>query len=150
MPTTGETHTARVTAIQLESQNIERAGFPEWARQDMSHGSVILAMEDPIPPSLVGHPVEVRFIDTDSLGGEALATVFGTLSDLLRGVLDTLTAAFAADSGNPRPRASDRETAMRIAVVGTGYVGLVSGGCLRSDESRAGKECVSTFRSRWS
>src|SRR3546814_10489531 len=63
----------------------------------MSHGSVILAMEDPIPPSLVGHPVEVRFIDTDSLGGEALATVFGTLSDLIRGVLDPITAAFAAD-----------------------------------------------------
>lgn len=91
MPTTGETHTARVTAIQLESQHIERAGFPEWARQDMSHGSVILAMEDPLPPSLVGHPVEVRFIDTDSLGGEALATVFGSLNDLLRGLISPIT-----------------------------------------------------------
>jgi multidrug resistance efflux pump len=99
MPTTGETHTARVTSIQLESQNIERAGFPEWARQDMSHGSVILAMEDPLPPSLVGHPVEVRFIDTDSLGGEALAAVFGTLSDLLRGVVDPV-AVGSADSAN--------------------------------------------------
>ena len=99
MPTTGETHTARVTSIQLESQNIERAGFPEWARQDMSHGSVILAMEDPLPPSLVGHPVEVRFIDTDSLGGEALAAVFGTLSDLLRGVVDPVTVG-SADSAD--------------------------------------------------
>jgi multidrug resistance efflux pump len=93
MPTTGETHSARVTAIQLESQHIERAGFPEWARQDMSHGSVILAMEDPLPPSLVGHPVEVRFIDTDSLGGEALAAVFGTLNDLLRGLVSPLTGS---------------------------------------------------------
>jgi hypothetical protein len=98
MPTTGETHTARVTSIQLESQNIERAGFPEWARQDMSHGSVILAMEDPLPPGLVGHPVEVRFIDTDSLGGEALAAVFGTLGDLLAGVVAPLTTAFSDDS----------------------------------------------------
>lgn len=98
MPTTGETHTARVTSIQLESQNIERAGFPEWARQDMSHGSVILAMEDPLPPGLVGHPVEVRFIDTDSLGGEALAAVFGTLGDLLGGVVAPLTTAFSDDS----------------------------------------------------
>lgn len=92
MPTTGETHTARVTAIQLESQHIERAGFPEWARQDMSHGSVILAMEDPLPPSLVGHPVEVRFIDTESLGGEALAAVFGTLNDWLRGLISPITS----------------------------------------------------------
>lgn len=98
LPTTGETHAARVTAIQLESQNIERAGFPEWARQDMSHGSVILAMEDPLPPSLVGHPVEVRFIDTDSVGGEALASVFGTLSDLVRGVVDP-TSVSSADGG---------------------------------------------------
>jgi mannuronan synthase len=90
MPTTGETHAARVTSIQLESQNIERAGFPEWARQDMSHGSVILVMEDPLPAGLVGHPVEVRFIDTDSLGGEALAAVFGTLNDLLGSVFDPL------------------------------------------------------------
>jgi mannuronan synthase len=99
MPTTGETHTARVTSIQLESQNIERAGFPEWARQDMSHGSVILAMEDPLPPSLVGHPVEVRFIDTDSVGGEALATVFGTLSDMLYGLIAPFTVAEASDAG---------------------------------------------------
>lgn len=95
MPTTGETHTARVTSIQLEPQNIERAGFPDWARQDMSHGSVILSMEDPLPPSLVGHPVEVRFIDTDSLGGEALAAVFGNLKDLIHEVVDPLSAAFA-------------------------------------------------------
>jgi hypothetical protein len=65
----------------------------------MSHGSVILAMEDPLPPSLVGHPVEVRFIDTDSLGGEALAAVFGTLSDLLRGVVDPVTVG-SADSAD--------------------------------------------------
>ena len=95
MPTTGETYSARVTSIQLEAQNIERAGFPEWARQDMSHGSVILSMEDPLPPSLVGHPVEVRFIDTDSLGGETLAAVFGTLNDLLHDVVDPISLAFA-------------------------------------------------------
>ncbi|HEY9549979.1 MAG TPA: HlyD family efflux transporter periplasmic adaptor subunit [Kiloniellaceae bacterium] len=104
MPTTGETHTARVTSIQLESQNIERAGFPEWARQDMSHGSVILAMEDPLPPSLVGHPVEVRFIDTNSLGGEALAAVFGTLNDLLHKVVDPITLAFAEGVGGGSER----------------------------------------------
>jgi hypothetical protein len=56
-------------------------------------------MEDPLPPSLVGHPVEVRFIDTDSLGGEALAAVFGTLSDLLRGVVDPVTVG-SADSAD--------------------------------------------------
>lgn len=95
MPTTGETHAARVTSIQLESQNIERAGFPEWARQDMSHGSVILAMEDPLPPSLVGHPVEVRFIDTDSLGGEALAGLFGGINNVLRGLIAPFAVAEA-------------------------------------------------------
>lgn len=82
MPTTGETLPARVAAVQLESQNIERAGFPEWARQDMSHGSVILTMERGLPPSLVGQPVEVRFIDTDSAVGDMVAAVFGTLSDV--------------------------------------------------------------------
>jgi hypothetical protein len=95
MPTTGETHTARVTSIQLEPQNIERAGFPDWARQDMSHGSVILSMEDPLPPSLVGHPVEVRFIDTDSLGGETLAAVLGNLKDLMDAAIRPLSDSFA-------------------------------------------------------
>lgn len=95
MPTTGETREARVTSIQLESQNIERAGFPDWARQDMSHGSVILTMEDPLPPGLVGHPVEVRFIDTDSLGGQALARAFGGLNGLLDDVISPLKAAIA-------------------------------------------------------
>src|SRR3546814_19523000 len=65
----------------------------------MSHGSVILAMEDPLPPSLVGHPVEVRFLDTNSLGGEALAAVFGTLNDLLHKVVDPITLAFAEGVG---------------------------------------------------
>lgn len=97
MPTTGETRTARVTSIQLESQNIERAGFPEWARQDMSHGSVILALEDPLPSSLVGHPVEVRFIDTDTVGGEALAAVFGTLKGWMNSILSPLTTAFVGE-----------------------------------------------------
>jgi len=102
MPTTGETKTARVTAIQLESQNIERAGFPEWARQDMSHASVILTMEDPIPAGLVGHPVEVRFIDTDSFGGEVLARMLGTMNDVLHGIIDPFTAAFGEpDSAFP-------------------------------------------------
>jgi hypothetical protein len=83
MPTTGETRIARVTSVQLEGQKVERAGFPEWARQDMSHGTVVLAMEEPLPSSLVGHPVEVRFIDTDSAAGEAIAGIFRTIRDLL-------------------------------------------------------------------
>jgi len=103
MPTTGETKTARVTAIQLESQNIERAGFPEWARQDMSHGSVILTMEDLIPAGLVGHPVEVRFIDTDSFGGAVLARMLGGLNDILHAIMDPFTAAFGEpESGFPQ------------------------------------------------
>src|SRR3546814_19256635 len=93
------------------SSDVCSSDLPEWARQDMSHGSVILAMEDPLPPSLVGHPAEVRFIDTNSLGGEALAAVIGTFNDLLHKVVDLIT---------------------------------------RSEESRAGKECVRTCRSRWS
>jgi len=104
MPTTGETRSARVTAIQLESQHIERAGFPEWARQDMSHGSVILAMEEPLPPGLVGHPVEVRFIDTDSLGGEAIARTFGVFDGLFRGVLGPIKAAFTSDGASRAPQ----------------------------------------------
>jgi hypothetical protein len=49
----------------------------------MSHGTVVLAMEEPLPSSLVGHPVEVRFIDTDSAAGEAIASIFRTIRDLL-------------------------------------------------------------------
>lgn len=110
MPTTGETLSARVTSIQLESQNIERAGFPEWARQDMSHGSVILAMEDPLPPGLVGHPVEVRFIDTDSLGGETLARAFGSLNNLLSTAVNSVwAAATGEDSPASRQRAATTE-----------------------------------------
>jgi multidrug resistance efflux pump len=104
LPTTGESLGARVTAIQLDSQNIERAGFPQWARQDMSHGSVILAMEDPLPPSLVGHPVEVRFIDTDSLGGRSLAYLFQLANDLMRWVTEPITAAVTQRSLKSDPR----------------------------------------------
>jgi multidrug resistance efflux pump len=79
LPGTKEVRSARVAAIQLEGREIERAGFPRWARQDMSHGSVILEVDDPLPPSLVGHPVEVRFVDTDTEVGRLLAEAFGAL-----------------------------------------------------------------------
>jgi multidrug resistance efflux pump len=83
LPTTGETRPARVVSIQLEGEKSERAGFPEWARQDMSHGTVILAMEEPLPATLVGHPIDVRFIDTDSPAGSAVASVFQTMRTLV-------------------------------------------------------------------
>ena len=86
MPTTGEVLHARVASIQLEGQKSERAGFPEWARQDMSHGTVVLAMEKPLPASLVGLPVHVRFIDTDSAIGDAVSTVLGATKHLLDAV----------------------------------------------------------------
>ena len=84
LPTTGESIEARVSAIQLQSQNIERAGFPEWARQDMSHGSVIVTTQEPLPPQFVGQPVEVRFLDTSSFGGQILAAAFRSLGDMYR------------------------------------------------------------------
>jgi hypothetical protein len=102
MPTTGETRSARVTSVQLEGQKIERAGFPEWARQDMSHGTVILAMEEPLPTSLVGHPVEVRFIDTDSAVGEAVAAVLKTFNKLLHRIGDQVSSAVAEEARGPR------------------------------------------------
>ena len=86
MPTTGEVLPARVASIQLEGQKSERAGFPEWARQDMSHGTVVLTMEKPLPASLVGHPVRVRFIDTESAVGEVISDVLGTTRQLLDSV----------------------------------------------------------------
>lgn len=97
MPTTGETRQARVTSVQLEGQKIERAGFPEWARQDMSHGTVILAMEEPLPTGLVGHPVEVRFIDTDSAAGDAVALVLKTITDVLHTITSQISTAFAGE-----------------------------------------------------
>ncbi len=101
MPTTGETRQARGTSVQLEGQKIERAGFPEWARQDMSHGTVILAMEEPLPTGLVGHPVEVRFIDTDSAAGDAVALVLKTITDVLHKITSQISTAFAGEPALP-------------------------------------------------
>lgn len=87
MPATGELRRARVAAIQLDSQTIERAGFPQWARQDMSHGSVMLVMNEPLTPSLVGHPVRVRFIDTDTDLGRITVGVIGVLNEGIESVI---------------------------------------------------------------
>lgn len=94
MPTTGDVLKARVASIQLEGQKSERAGFPEWARQDMSHGTVVLAMEQPLPASLVGHPVRVRFIDTESAVGDVVSTVLGATKKVLDSVAASVAALF--------------------------------------------------------
>jgi hypothetical protein len=109
MPTTGELRRARVAAIQLDSQTIERAGFPRWARQDMSHGSVMLQMSEPLTPSLVGHPVKVRFIDTDTGLGRITVGVIGTLDEGIDAAIASVAGWFGGDvhaangAGAPSP-----------------------------------------------
>jgi hypothetical protein len=109
MPTTGELRRARVAAIQLDSQTIERAGFPRWARQDMSHGSVMLQMSEPLTPSLVGHPVKVRFIDTDTGLGRITVGVIGTLDKGIDAAIASVAGWFGGDvhaangAGAPSP-----------------------------------------------
>jgi hypothetical protein len=109
MPATGELRRARVAAIQLDSQTIERAGFPRWARQDMSHGSVMLVMNEPLTPSLVGHPVKVRFIDTDTGLGRITVGVIGTLDKGIDSAIASVAGWFGGDvhaangAGAPSP-----------------------------------------------
>ncbi|WP_175535039.1 HlyD family efflux transporter periplasmic adaptor subunit [Halomonas saccharevitans] len=62
---------ARVRSIALDIERQPRAGFPHWVRQQQNVASVLLVPERPLPPHLVGRPVEVRFSDAPAFDAVA-------------------------------------------------------------------------------
>ncbi|GAB2797058.1 hypothetical protein GCM10027040_24570 [Halomonas shantousis] len=82
LPNASEPIAARVRSVALDVERQPRAGFPEWVRQQQNVASVLLVPEEPLPATMVGVPVDVRFSEAPVLdeavewvwqGGRAVA-----------------------------------------------------------------------------
>ncbi|HSH49698.1 MAG TPA: HlyD family secretion protein [Halomonas sp.] len=71
LPNSNEIIESRVRSVALDVERQPRAGFPQWVRQQQNVASVLLIPEHPLPTSLVGYPVEVRFSDSPMLAASA-------------------------------------------------------------------------------
>ena len=63
-PETDDLSEGVIEYIALDNIRQERAGFPNWLRQDQSMVSVMITVDTPVDPALIGHPVDV-FVRTE-------------------------------------------------------------------------------------
>lgn len=67
LPNASEPIPARVRSVALDIERQPRAGFPDWVRQQENVASVLLVPDEPLPDSVVGTPVDVRFTEAPLL-----------------------------------------------------------------------------------
>ncbi|AHM03575.1 hypothetical protein roselon_01184 [Roseibacterium elongatum DSM 19469] len=70
---TGRSIPAEVERITLDPRQQPRVGFPQWLRQEPTLASVILSVDEPLDPSMIGQPMQVAIHRTSLFDAAANA-----------------------------------------------------------------------------